>query len=187
MLLVRFFSFFFLLFFKWATKKLQNSFWMQLEKVLQLNLQYLVYFVTNETDIQLKGQERKLVYTSKKTELQGCLSISSIVISKTSSKANKQTSSQLNPNWTSWELHLKVCSGWSTSRCYQDEIVSIDFFRPVRLYCDNQRKFSGVIHWRWRWRYCEENSSWKTRLYLVLLPDRKYLTIFKEPYLLHAF
>ena len=39
---------------------------MQLEKVLQLNLQYLVYFVTNETDIQLKGQERKLVLLQRK-------------------------------------------------------------------------------------------------------------------------
>lgn len=150
---------------------------------LQLKLQYLVYFVTNETDIQLKGQERKLVYTAKKTELQDYLSISSIIISTTSSNKNKQTSSQLNPNWTSRELHFKVWSGWSTSRCYQNEIVSIDIFRLVCLYCDNQRKFSGAIHWRWRWSYSEENSSWKTRLYLVLLPNRKYSTIFKESYL----
>ena len=50
------------------------------------------------TDIQLKGKERKLVYTAKKTQLQDYLSISSIIISTTSSNKNKQTSSQLNPN-----------------------------------------------------------------------------------------
>ena len=31
-----------------------------------LTYKYLVYFVLKETDIHLKGQERKLVYTAKK-------------------------------------------------------------------------------------------------------------------------
>ena len=47
---------------------------------MQLTLLYLVYFVLKETDIHLKGQERKLVCTAKKTKLQDCLSIGSILL-----------------------------------------------------------------------------------------------------------
>ena len=47
---------------------------------MQLTILYLVYFLLKETDIHLKGQERKLVYTAKKTKLQDCLSIGSILL-----------------------------------------------------------------------------------------------------------
>ena len=47
---------------------------------MQLAILYLVYFVLKETDIHLKGQERKLVYTAKKTKLQDYLSIGSILL-----------------------------------------------------------------------------------------------------------